>query len=83
MKKILNFFLTHGYILMGVGMLMALVGVFVLMEPANRLGMTRTVSMAVATVGFVLYLAGRVCVSLERRVPRREPDEEVQPVEDA
>jgi hypothetical protein len=69
MKRFVRFFVTHGYVWMGIGMVLALAGVFFLMNPRHRLGLERTVSLAVGITGFVLYFVGRVCVVLERRLP--------------
>lgn len=68
----------YGYVFMGIGMLMALVGIFVLMEPQNRAGTARLISMSVGITGFVVYFIGRVFVSLQRRQPRDDPDNELQ-----
>lgn len=76
MKKILTFLRSHGFLLMGAGMVLALAGIFVLMEPRNRLGITRTAALAVGITGFVLYFVGRVCVALERRKPRKPESDE-------
>ncbi|MBD3242479.1 MAG: hypothetical protein GF331_17960 [Chitinivibrionales bacterium] len=77
MKKILSFIQSHGFVLMGIGMVLALAGIFVLMEPRNRLGITRSAALAVGITGFVLYFIGRVGVAMERRRPRkRETDDD-------
>ncbi len=76
MKRVVRFFITHGYILMGIGMVLALAGVFFLMHPRHRYGPERTVSLAVGITGFVLYALGRVCVVLERRLPPPNRDNE-------
>jgi hypothetical protein len=78
-KKALAVLLRQGYVLMGVGMALALAGIFYLMDPRRRLGMLRSVAIGVAIAGLVLYFIGRVCVSLERRAPRPPPADAQEP----
>ncbi len=70
MKKVLEFMISHGYWFMGVGMALALTGVFIMMEPRHRMGTLRVVGISIGIAGFALYFVGRVCVALERRRPR-------------
>ena len=70
MKKVLEALLRNGYVLKGIGMALALAGIFFLVDPRRRVGPLRTVAVSVAIAGFVVYFIGRVFVSMERRRPR-------------
>jgi predicted membrane channel-forming protein YqfA (hemolysin III family) len=77
-KKVLEMFLRQGYVLMGIGMALALAGIFFLVDPRRRVGPLRSVAVGVAIAGFVIYFVGRVCVSVERRTPRPPPGDDLE-----
>jgi len=70
MKGFFAFLVAHGYWFMGTGMVLAIAGVLIMMEPRNRMGTMRLVGTGIGIAGFVIYFIGRVCVVLDRRRAR-------------
>ncbi len=73
MKKIIEFLSAKGLYIMMSGFIIALSGVILMLTSQRNFWgeQAKTISMAVAIFGFVLYLIGRIFVSSERRKRRQ------------
>ncbi|MBN1600859.1 MAG: hypothetical protein JW915_04575 [Chitinispirillaceae bacterium] len=73
MKKIIEFLSAKGMYIMMSGFIIALAGVVLMLTSQKNFWgeQAKTISMAVAIFGFVVYLTGRIFVGSERRKRRQ------------
>jgi uncharacterized membrane protein len=67
MKRILMFFVRHGMVLMVIGFVMIVVGLVLFMDFRYADTPAKSLTFYFSIAGVVVYLIGRLCVSVDRR----------------
>jgi hypothetical protein len=78
MKKALDWLLTHGPHVMGVGFGVALLGLLAYAYAQTHLhpGLARTIAFDATIVGFAIYIVGRICLQVQRNRARQRAAQE-------
>jgi hypothetical protein len=76
MKRALDWLLSHGAVVMGIGFGVALLSLLAYVQFHLRPGVARSIAFDATIVGFAVYIIGRICLQVQRNRARQQAGQE-------